>query len=75
MIPPNEKGALVHAPIPKLLAGYYHLLYSAQAVPPRWQREATRLLDLYSRTGNPKHLVAFGVHIAGMRLRLLTERT
>jgi hypothetical protein len=32
-----------------------------------WQREAVRLLSQYWRTNDPKHLVAFVVHVRGMR--------
>jgi hypothetical protein len=42
MKPPNEKGALLHAPISKLAASHYHASSAAQACFPRWQREAAR---------------------------------
>jgi hypothetical protein len=64
MKPPNETGALLHAPIPKLRL--------IETTPPfeimqGWQREAARLLNEYFRSGNPKHLLTFVVHIIGMR--------
>ena len=75
MKPPNEKGALLHAPIPKSATPHYQHVAVAQACFPSWQREAARLLTLYSRTGNPKHLVALAVHVEGIRARLQRERT
>jgi hypothetical protein len=69
MKPPNETGALLHAPIPKSATPRYQHCNAAQGCFPRWQREAARLLNEYFRTGNPKHLVAFVVHIIGMRTR------
>lgn len=75
MKPPNEKGALLHAPIPKSATLHYQHWNAPQACFPPWQREAARLLTLYSRTGNPKHLVALAVHIEGIRARSEGGRT
>jgi hypothetical protein len=67
MKPFNEKGALLHAPTPKSARSSYQHRDVLQACFQRWQREGTRLLNEYFRSGNPKHLVAFVVHIMGMR--------
>jgi hypothetical protein len=68
MKPPDEKGALLHAPIPKLLsAQQYHLHGSAQACLRSWEREAARLFSEYWRIANQKHLAAFCTHVVGMR--------
>ena len=67
MKPPNETGALLHAPIPKSATPYYQHRNVLQACFQRWQREAARLLNEYFRSGNPKHLIAFVVHITAMR--------
>ena len=75
MKPPNEKGALLHAPIPKSATPHYHPCNLAQACFPPWQREAARLLSLHWRTGNPKHLYAFVTHFSAMRARMLGRRT
>ena len=51
MKPPNEKGTLLHVPIPNLpLAEEYHFPCSPQACFKAWQREAARLLG---NTGAP----------------------
>ena len=67
MKPPNEKGALRHAPIPKLTTRRYHRFNAAQDCFPRWQREAARLFREFWRTGNQEHLRAFSTHVAAMR--------
>jgi hypothetical protein len=75
MEPPNEKGALLHAPIPKSATPRYQHCKPAQACFMSWQREAGRLFTEYWRTGGKEHLIAFAVHIAGMRVRLERECT
>jgi hypothetical protein len=65
----NEKGALLHAPLPKSATPRYQHCNAWQACFPRWQREAARLLNEYFRSGDPKHLVALVVHIISMRAR------
>lgn len=75
MKPPNEKGALLHAPIPKSATPRYQHRKPAQACFMSWQREASRLFTEYWHTGGKKHLIAFAVHIAGMRIRLERECT
>ena len=64
---PNETGALLHAPIPKYAMPYYQHTTLGQARFAAWQREATRLLAEYWRTGNQKHLRAFSRHVVAMR--------
>ena len=62
--PEKETGAISHAPIPKL-----RVIKTTRSFKPAqgWHREGARLLDEYFRSGNPKHLVAFVVHITAMR--------
>jgi hypothetical protein len=72
---PNEKGALLHAPISKSAMPYYHCGKAGQVCFRQWQSDAVRLLGLYLGSGNPKHLVAFAVHIEGMRVRLERQCT
>jgi hypothetical protein len=62
--PEKETGAMLHAPIPKL-----RVIKTTRSFKPAqgWHREAARLLSEYVRCGNPKHLVAFVVHVIGMR--------
>ena len=71
----NEKGALLHAPIPKSATPSYQHSNVPQACFPPWQHEAARLFGEYWCTGKQKHLIAFAVHIAGMRVRLERECT
>jgi len=65
--PENKSGALLHAPISKSARPSYQQCNVLQACFPHWQREGARLLNEYFRSDNPKHLVAFVVHIMGMR--------
>ena len=69
MKPPNRKGALLHAPIPKLTAQFYYQQRTAQAAV-SWQREAERLLTEYTRTGQARHLEALARHLDGIFERL-----
>ena len=65
--PGNEKGALLHAPIPKLLsAQQYHLRSPVQVCFPSWQREAARLLTEYRRPSQQRHLAAFVRYVSAM---------
>jgi hypothetical protein len=68
--PRNEKGALLHAPIPKLAAPLYHSLDRAQ-VPP-WWIEAERLGQEFCRTRQDRHLQALARHLDGIFERLTT---
>lgn len=52
MKPPNEKGALLHAPIPKSARLSYQQCNVAQACFSIWQREARRLFSEYWRSGS-----------------------
>ena len=64
--PPGKgKGALLHAPIPKLTAQFYYQQQAAQA-PVSWQCEAERLLAEYTRTGQARHLEALTRHLGGI---------
>ena len=67
MKPPNETGALLHAPIPKSALPSYQHTNVAQARFVAWQREAARLFREYWRTGNQRHLRAFLTHVSAMR--------
>jgi hypothetical protein len=68
--PPNEKGTLLHVPIPNLLlAKEYHFPCSTQACFQVWNRERDRLLALYLKTRSPRHWKAYCLHIAGMAAR------
>jgi len=67
MKPPNETGALLHAPIPKSATPYYQHSNAAQACLASWQREAARLFGEYWRTNDQKHLCAFVRHVVAMR--------
>jgi hypothetical protein len=69
MKPPNEKGALLHAPIPKSATPHYQHGAVAQPCFLIWQREAGRLFNEYWRTGNEKHLRAFVRHVVGIQRR------
>jgi len=68
----NEKGALLHAPIPKSATQRYQHCKPAQACFLSWQREAARLFRGFWRTGNQKHLRAFFTHVVAMHA--YTER-
>jgi hypothetical protein len=70
MKPPNETGALLHAPIKKLSARWYHSPGMAQ-VPP-WWLETERLAALYRRTHQARHLQALARHLDGVFERLTT---
>jgi hypothetical protein len=63
----NEKGALLHAPIPKSATPRYQHCKPAQACFLSWQREAARLFNEYWRTGDKRHLAAFVTHVIAMR--------
>jgi hypothetical protein len=63
----NEKGALLHAPIPKSATPRYQHCKPAQACFLSWQREAARLFNEYWRTGDKRHLAAFVRHVVAMR--------
>lgn len=67
MKPPNEKGALLHAPVPKSATPHYHRSKARQVYFPHWQREAARLFREYWRTADDKHLAAFVRHVVAMR--------
>jgi hypothetical protein len=67
MKPPNEKGALLHAPIPKSATPHYQHCNVTQACFPIWQRESARLLREYWRSGDERHLRAFCTHVSAMR--------
>jgi hypothetical protein len=67
MKPPNEKGALLHAPIPKSATPHYHRSKAGQVCFQHWQCEATRLFREYWRTADQKHLRAFCSHVIAMR--------
>ena len=73
MKPPNRKGALLHAPIPKLTAQFYDQQRAAQATV-SWQGEARRLLAEYTRTGEARHFVALARHLAGIFERLTESK-
>jgi hypothetical protein len=67
--PGNEKGALLHAPIPKLTAVQdYHRPVALQVAV--WQRESNRLLSEFLRTGRFHHWRAWAQHVLGMASRL-----
>ena len=65
--PENEKGAVLHAPIPKSATPHYKDRNSAQVCFAMWQSEAGRILAEYWRSGNQKHLAAFVRHTVAMR--------
>jgi hypothetical protein len=64
----NEKGALLHAPIPKSTTPRYQQCKPAQACFLGWQREAARLFNEYWRSGDKRHLAALVTHVAAMRV-------
>jgi hypothetical protein len=66
--PGNEKGALLHAPVPKLTIQNYHRPVALQVAV--WQREANRLLSESLRTGRSHHWRAWAQHVLGMVSRL-----
>ena len=70
--PGNEKGALLHAPIPKLATGGYHAPRMAQV--PLWWIVAQRLGQEFRRTHQERHLQALARHLDGIFERLTTER-
>jgi hypothetical protein len=67
MKPPNEKGALLHAPISKLPTGEYHRFDAAQAVWLHWQRQAATFVAEFWDSGDERHLHAFIRHVSAMR--------
>jgi hypothetical protein len=64
--PPKKRGGSVNAALNKLTSTRI-LSPRAATIKAIWQREAVRLFREYWRSGNPKHLVAFVVHITAMR--------
>jgi hypothetical protein len=44
------------------------------ALAQRWKREAERLLRLFWQSGNDAALVAFCLHVRGMRARIFNQR-
>jgi hypothetical protein len=69
MKPPNRKGALLHAPIPKPTAQFYDQQRAAHATV-SWQREGQRLLTEYTLRGQARHLEALARHLGGIYERL-----
>ncbi len=69
--PPNETGGSAKA---ARLRPHCIVTVSSDSVTvndtrAHWCKEARRLFAEYQRTGNLKHLEAFRIHRAGMRLR------
>ena len=71
MRPPNEKGALLHAPISKL-----QLIKATSSIKAMqgWELEGARLFREFWRTGNQKHVRAFFTHVVAMLAHEIAAR-
>ncbi len=69
---PFKRKGRPPAPVPKPSPEFFLLAAGCQtSVWLGWQKHALSMLDNYWRTGDTRHLVAFTIHLQGMRERAL----